>query len=166
MGRTPPRPEKIEQMRSQARTCVIQPSPNTAAGGFRALLRCASLPDDRRAAQGLLGRERSPLKPSGWDGGTAKSAPKRPKDVHAWREPLCIQRRKKALVERTSRTARPTRTRPTTHAAGREERRHDRRRSEPKGAELTLLPRAQRGARLSGRGGEIERIDAGDVWAR
>ena len=82
----------------------------------------------------------------------------------AWREPLAFSAEKKPRSSGSA--ARPTRTRPTTHAAGREERRHDRRRSEPKGAELTLLPRAQRGARLSGRGEEIERTDAGDVWAR
>ena len=41
-GVAPPRPEKIEQKRTRERTNVIQPSPNTAAGGFRAQNRRAS----------------------------------------------------------------------------------------------------------------------------
>ena len=105
--------------------------------------------------RGFWGRERSPLKPSGWDGGTDKSAPKRPKDVHAWREPLCIQRRKKALVERTSRTARPTRTRPTTHGAGAIAGGTTASRREPKGAEQTFCP-ATRGTQGWAGGATIE----------
>ena len=38
----PPRPEKIEQKRTRELTKVIQLSPNTAAGGFRAQTRRAS----------------------------------------------------------------------------------------------------------------------------
>ena len=45
--------------------------------------------------RGFWGRERSLLKPSGWDGGTAKSAPKRPKDGHVWREPLAFSEDKR-----------------------------------------------------------------------
>ena len=108
-----------------------------------------------------MARARPPLKPSGWDGGTEQSAPNAPKDG----VPL-PSAQKSETARRTSWTARPTRMRTTTHATGRAERRHDRQPQRPEGRGTNSLPRAQRGARLSGRDAEIARPDAGGVWAQ
>ncbi len=99
-----------------------------------------------RGAQGSAGgtqRSRAPVRAAFGRGSGGAHA--------ANTEPLCSQRRKKISGERTSRTARPTRRRPTTHAAGAQNGDTTASRSDPKGAELTLCP-APRGAQGSAGG--------------
>ena len=127
-----------------------QTPPQAVLGRCPVARPCWTTAEPRR---GFWGRERSPLKPSGWDGGTDKSAPKRPKDVHAWREPLAFSAEKKPRSSGSA--ARPTRTRPTTHGAGAIAGGTTASRREPKGAEQTFCP-ATRGTQGWAGGATIE----------
>ena len=72
---------------------------------------------------------------------------------------------KNETAKLTSRTARPTRRRPTTHAAGAQNGDTTASRSDPKGAELTLCP-APRGAQGSAGGTQRSRAPVRAAFGR
>lgn len=162
----PPRPEKIEQKRTRELTKVIQLSPNTAAGGFRAQTRRASFAGRPPTPRRRFWRAIAPrLNLRGGMVVRTRARQTRRRTRRLGVNPM-QPAQKSETAKRTSWTARPTRMRTTTHATGRAERRHDRQPQRPEGRGTNSLPRAQRGARLSGRDAEIARPDAGGVWAQ
>lgn len=157
----PPRPEKIEQQRTRELTKVIQLSPNTAAGGFRAQTRRASFAGRPPTPRRRFWRAIAPrLNLRGGMVVRTRARQTRRRTRRLGVNPM-QPAQKSETAERTSRTARPTRTR--THR--RTERRswhrsHDR---QP----LAGSDTAKKAARLSGRGGGTLAPELlGDDWAR
>lgn len=161
MGWLPPRPEKIEQKRTRELTKVIQLSPNTAAGGFRAQTRRASFAGRPPTPRRRFWRAIAPrLNLRGGMVVRIRARQTRRRTLTPGVNPM-QPAQKSETAKRTSRTARPTRTR--THR--RTERRswhrsHDR---QP----LRSSETAKKAARLSGRGGGTLAPELlGDDWAR
>ena len=113
-----------------------------------------------------MARDRPPLKPSGWDGGTYQSAPNAPKDAQAGREAPCNQRRKAhrkgaQAGQRDRRGREPIGAQSVGAGTGAT----TASRSDPKGAELTLCP-APRGAQGSAGGTQRSRAPVRAAFGR
>ena len=158
----PPRPEKIEQKRARELTKVIQLSPNTAAGGFRAQTRRASFagrpPTPRRRFW------RAPAPRLNLRGGMVVQIRARQTRRRTAGSP-CSQRRKaKRQSAQAGRRVRRGRDRRRT-LRGVQNGDTTASRSDPKGAELTLCP-APRGAQGSAGGTQRSRAPVRAAFGR
>ena len=107
----PPRPEKIEQKRARELTKVIQLSPNTAAGGFRAKTRRASFAGRPPTPRRRFWRAIAPrLNLRGGMVVRTRARQTRRRTLTPGVNPM-QPAQKSETAKRTSRTARPTRTR-------------------------------------------------------
>lgn len=157
----PPRPEKIEQKRTRELTKVIQLSPNTAAGGFRAQTRRASFagrpPTPRRRFW------RAPAPRLNLRGGMVvqtQSAPNAPKDAQAWREPHATSAEKRNGKAHKPDSATDADANPSAHRAKELA-------PEPRPPAAEKQRDRKKAARLSGRGvGTLAPELLGDDWAR
>lgn len=110
-GGSPPRPEKIEQKRARELTKVIQLSPNTAAGGFRAQTRRASFAGRPPTPRRRFWRAIAPrLNLRGGMVVRTRARQTRRRTLRLGVNPM-QPAQKSETAKRTSRTARPTRTR-------------------------------------------------------
>lgn len=110
-GVAPPRPEKIELKRARELTKVIQLSPNTAAGGFRAQTRRASFAGRPPTPRRRFWRAIAPhLNLRGGMVVRTRARQTRRRTLTHGVNPM-QPAQKNETAKRTSRTARPTRTR-------------------------------------------------------
>ena len=158
----PPRPEKIEQQRTRELTKVIQLSPNTAAGGFRAQTHRASFAGRPPTPRRRFWRAIAPR--LNLRGGMVVRTRARQTRRRTAGSP-CSQRRKaKRQSAQAGRRVRRGRDRRRT-LRGVQNGDTTASRSDPKGAELTLCP-APRGAQGSAGGTQRSRAPVRAAFGR